>query len=74
VRGAEGALAQVYGLQSEIAVQSLYLGMPRYLEALSFYENLGFALIDLWLNNRTVDGDVLEYDCLVRRNGREKLG
>jgi FkbM family methyltransferase len=36
VRGAEGALSAVYGLQSEIAVQSLYRGMPRYLEALSF--------------------------------------
>ncbi len=71
VKGAEGALAQVYGLQSEIAVQSLYEGMTRYLEALSFYESLGFVLIDLWLNNRTVEGDVLEYDCLMRRNGSE---
>jgi hypothetical protein len=67
VKGAEGALSAVYGLQSEIAVQSLYRGMPRYLEALSFYESLGFVLIDLWLNNRTVDGDVLEYDCLMKR-------
>ena len=74
VRGADGVLAQVYGLQSEIAVQSLYVGMPRYLEALSFYESLGFILIDLWLNNRTLDGDVLEYDCLMRRNGSEKPG
>jgi hypothetical protein len=47
--------------------------MPRYLEALGFYESLGFVLIDLWLNNRTVDGDVLEYDCLMKRNGLEKL-
>jgi len=67
VKGAEGALSAVYGLQSEIAVQSLYRGMPRYLEALSLYESLGFVLIDLWLNNRTVDGDVLEYDCLMKR-------
>jgi len=74
VKGAEGTLTQVYGLQSEIAVQPLYAGMTRYLEALSFYEGLGFVLIDLWLNNRTVEGDVLEYDCLMRRNGREKLG
>lgn len=74
VKGAEGTLGQVYGLQSEIAVQSLYEGMSRYLEALTFYESLGFVLIDLWLNNRTVEGDVLEYDCLMRRNGREKLG
>lgn len=67
VKGAVGILSQVYGLQSEIAVTTLYTGMPRYLEALGFYESLGFVLIDLWLNNRTVDGDVLEYDCLMRR-------
>jgi FkbM family methyltransferase len=69
IRGAEGTLPRVYGMQSELAVQSLYNGMPRYLEALSFYESLGFVLIDLWLNNRTASGDVLEYDCLMRRNG-----
>ena len=69
VKGAEAALTAICGLQSEVAVQSLYRGMPRYLEALSFYESLGFVLIDLWLNNRTVDGDVLEYDCLMRRGG-----
>lgn len=68
IRGAEGTLPQIFGMQSEIAVRALYDGMPRYLEALSFYESLGFVLIDLWLNNRTVDGDVLEYDCLMRRN------
>ena len=69
IRGAEGTLPRVYGMQSEIAVQSLYDGMPRYLEALSFYESLGFVLVDLWLNNRTVSGDALEYDCLMRRTG-----
>ena len=74
VKGAEGVMAAVYGLQSEIAAQSLYRGMPRYLEALSFYESLGFVLVDLWLNNRTVEGDALEYDCLMKRTGHEKLG
>jgi FkbM family methyltransferase len=69
VKGAEGTLPSIHGLQSEVAVQSLYRGMPRYLEALSFYESLGFVLIDLWLNNRTVAGDALEYDCLMRRDG-----
>lgn len=70
VRGAEGALAAIYGLQSEIAVQSLYVGMPRYLEALSFYESLDFVLVDLWLNNRNREGDALEYDCLMRRRSQ----
>lgn len=68
VKGTEGILGAVYGLQSEVAVQMLYVGMPRYLEALAFYESLGFVLVDLWLNNRTVSGDALEYDCLMRRD------
>lgn len=69
VKGAMGALTGLYGLQSEIAVQSLYRGMPRYLESFRFYESLNFVLIDLWLNNRTVNGDALEYDCLMKREG-----
>jgi FkbM family methyltransferase len=68
VKGSKGVSSAVCGLQSEIAVQSLYRGMPRYLEVLSYYESLGFVLTDLWLVNRTIDGDVLEYDCLMRRN------
>jgi FkbM family methyltransferase len=67
LKGAEGVLTHVYGLQSEITVHALYRGTPRYLEALRFYESLGYVLVDLWLNNRTADGDVLEYDCIMRR-------
>jgi len=67
IAGAQEILPAVYGLQSEVAVTPLYQGMPRYLEALRFYESLGFVLIDLWLNNRTSGGEVLEYDCLMKR-------
>ncbi len=69
VKGSEAVTQAIFGLQSEIAVQSLYAGMPRYLEALQFYESQGFVLIDLWLNNRTLTGGALEYDCLMRREG-----
>ena len=49
-------LESIHGLQSEVAVQSLYQGMPRYLEALGFYESLSFVVVNsLWLNNRTLD-------------------
>jgi FkbM family methyltransferase len=73
VKGCAGVMSALHGLQSEIAVQSLYQGMPRYLEALSFYESLGYVLVDLWLNNRTVDGSALEYDCLMKRTGGAKV-
>jgi FkbM family methyltransferase len=69
MRGAEAALAVIAGLQSEISVLPLYRGMPSYLEALSFYESLGFTLVDLWLVTRTPGGDALEYDCLMKRAG-----
>jgi FkbM family methyltransferase len=67
VKGAEGVLQAICGLQSEIAVQPLYAGMPRYLEALKYYEGLGFSVFELWQNNTTSDGLALEYDCLMKR-------
>lgn len=73
VKGAAGALPAVYGLESEVAARVLFDGMPRYPEAMSYYESLGFVLIDLWLNSTTADGDALEFEVLMRRNGSEKL-
>jgi FkbM family methyltransferase len=42
IRGAGECLAQVVGMQSEIALQPLYLGVPDYLEFLAFCRELGF--------------------------------
>ncbi len=67
VRGAEGWLDRIAGLQSEISVTPLYAGMPHYTDALAYYESLGFALMNLLIVNRTVCGSVLEYDCLMAR-------
>jgi FkbM family methyltransferase len=69
VKGSQGILPAIQGLQSELAVQSLYEGMPSYIDALRYYESLGYVLTDLLLNNRTTEGDALEYDCLMRRKG-----
>jgi len=67
VKGAAGLMRQIVGLQSEIAVKTLYVGMPRYLESLAFYESLGLELMDLWLVGRTVTGEAMEYDCVMKR-------
>ena len=67
VQGAEGVMGQIAGMQSELAVKTLYVGMPRYLEALALYESLGFELMDFWLVNRTVTGEALEYDGILRK-------
>lgn len=65
--GAGAVIDHVRLLQSEIAVEPLYDGMPRYTDALAGYQALGFRLMDLFVVNRTREGGVLEYDCLMRR-------
>ena len=63
--GASGILNLVMGLQSEVSVLPLYEGMPHYTESLARYEKLGFSLVDLFVVNRTPDGRVVEYDCVM---------
>jgi FkbM family methyltransferase len=65
--GATGCLGQIMGIQSEISVIPLYVGMPHYTVSLARYEQSGFELTDLFVVNRTRDGRVLEYDCVMAR-------
>lgn len=65
--GAGAVIDHVRLLQSEVAVAPLYEGMMPYTEALAGYEAMGFRLMDLFLVNRTREGGVLEYDCLMMR-------
>jgi len=67
IRGAEGCISMVLGLQSEISVTPLYDGVPHYLQALDYYESLGFSLMDLFVVGRTTFGSILEYDCVMAR-------
>ena len=67
MEGATNCLDQVFGLQSELSVTPLYENMPHYTEALANYEALGFQLMDMFVVNRTENGAVLEYDCLMAR-------
>ena len=66
-QGAERILASVVALQSEISLQPIYDGMPRWLESLRVYETAGFrvrALIPVTIDDR---GLPIEYDCLMVR-------
>ena len=65
--GASATLPRMLGIQSEISVQPLYDAQPGYVESLAFYENLGLALMNLSVVNRTAIGGILEYDCLMVR-------
>lgn len=54
-------------LQSEVSIAPLYDGMPHYTESLLRYEQAGFALLDMFVVNRTEIGGILEYDALMVR-------
>lgn len=65
--GAKAVLPRIIGLQSEISVTQIYADQPDYIEALRYYRDLGFSLMDLAVVNRTASSAVLEYDCIMAR-------
>lgn len=65
--GGKETMGRIRGLQSEISVKQIYAGQPDYLEALRYYHDLGFSLMDLAIVNRTAQNAVLEYDCIMAR-------
>ena len=67
IEGAGNYLEKIFGLQSEVSVVPLYDGMPHYTKSLETYERLGFGLVDLFVVNRTKEGRVMEYDCIMER-------
>ncbi|MFO1155450.1 MAG: hypothetical protein U1E43_01125 [Rhodospirillales bacterium] len=67
IKGAAGVMQHIVGLQSELSVMPIYKDMPHYTQCLEYYESLGFSLMHLALVNRTRQGNILEYDCLMAR-------
>lgn len=57
----------VVGLQSEMALLTIYEAMPRMPEALGIYESAGFEVSGLFPVTREQDGRVIEYDCVMVR-------
>lgn len=66
--GATDVMDQIVLIQSEVSVRPLYVGMPPYTDSLARFHAAGFSLADLFVVNRTRDGNILEYDCLMQRS------
>lgn len=68
--GAEGVLAHIQGLQSEVAFQQIYDEVPNYRTALETFEDAGFAVTGLFSVKRDRKTlHMIEMDCVMRRVG-----
>lgn len=70
LKGAGECMTKVEGLQSEVSSIPLYLGVPDYLEFLSYCRNLGFEPTGFFpVVNSPVGGHLIECDVvLIRRH------
>jgi hypothetical protein len=59
----------IVAMQSEVALLTIYEGMPRMPEAVAAYEAAGFEITGLFPITREDDGRVIEYDCVLVRSG-----
>jgi FkbM family methyltransferase len=66
-KGLGELIEKVVALQVEASVVPIYKGMPHYLQTLAYFEQLGFSLMDLRVIDRTPQGVVYEYDCVMAR-------
>lgn len=67
LRGGTGSLGQVLALQSELSVQAIYQGAPRYTEAIAELNALGFELSGLFPVTLDRKLRLIEMDCVVIR-------
>ncbi|MFJ2813670.1 FkbM family methyltransferase [Streptomyces sp. NPDC087294] len=66
--GAGERVADLVGLQSEVAVLRLYEGSPRMSEAVSVYEDGGFETTGMYpVTREAATGRVVEFDCVMMR-------
>lgn len=65
-RGAGDRVAQLHGLQSEVAMVPIYDGMPRFLDQLALYESAGFETTGMFPVNRDRDTlRAIEFDLMM---------
>lgn len=69
VRGAGDKLARFPAILSEVAVRRLYDGSPHMIDALAFYDELGFDLIGIYKVHASEVLDPHEFNCYVLRRG-----
>ena len=70
VRGIENRIDDIIGLQAELSVTPIYEESPHYTKSLTYFESLGFSLMNLFVVNRGKHDSILEYDCMMARLGR----
>jgi FkbM family methyltransferase len=72
--GASGCLDQVVGLMTEVSVRPIYEAMPRYIEALTTIEELGYELTGLFPVARDRRLRIIELDCVMVRRDTSMRG
>lgn len=66
--GTEARIRRFVGMQSEVALMTIYEGMPLMPEALAAYREAGFAVAALYpVSRQTRTARVLEFDCVMVR-------
>ncbi|WP_460447576.1 FkbM family methyltransferase, partial [Angustibacter aerolatus] len=68
-RGLGDRVRDVVAMQAEASLLSIYDGAPRLPEAMTAYEQAGFALTGCYPVSREADGRVIELDCTFVRTG-----
>lgn len=68
VEAGKSVLPNFLGLQSELAVKKLYQTSVDFREALTLYQDMGFALSALVPNNAGHFPDLIELDCIMIRS------
>ena len=58
----------IRALQSEMSLVPIYEGMPDYLAALRTFKDRGFVPSAMFPINNTVDGRLIEFDCVMVRS------
>jgi len=66
--GASDILSDVYAIQAELSLKSIYNAAPRYLDALAEFERYGFEVTGMYPVSRDKPSlAVVEYDCVMTR-------
>ncbi len=67
--GSRTALQYIVGLQSELSVKPINVGMPTYLQALDVIQSLGFELTGIYPISRDRSSQIIELDAVFIRVG-----
>ena len=68
--GGKNTIGDVASLQSEMAVQRIYEGMPDFREATRFIEDQGFVISQFFPNNEGHFPKLIEFDCYAINRAR----